>query len=253
MIDPLAPARQQLALANRILANEGVIDAFGHISIRHPTNPDRYLIARHRAAELVEPSDILEFTLDSEPVEPTDAQLYSEMVIHGSIYKARQEVHSVCHHHAMPLLLYCVTDVEMVPLIPLGTTMGDIVPVWDSRDEFGDTRLIVTTPAVADSLARALGNNWTVLMRRHGATVAGRTVREAVYRSIYTCLNAQLQTSAMAAGKIHPRSRGEVEQISGYAVSDRPVNRAWDYWVVRLQKAEAASSLVRACEPAQPA
>ena len=101
MPDPLAEARQELAIANRILANEGVLDAFGHISLRHPTNPDRYLISRYGAAELMKPDDILELTLDSKPVTPTSARLFSELVIHGCIYQARPDVHSVCHHHAV--------------------------------------------------------------------------------------------------------------------------------------------------------
>src|SRR5438094_870941 len=112
MPDAFAGLRHELAVANRILANEGIIDAFGHISVRNPKDPNRYFISRHRASELVEPSDILEMTLDSKPVVPTNVRLYSEMVIHGEIYKVRPDVNSVCHHHAPSVLPFCATGVE---------------------------------------------------------------------------------------------------------------------------------------------
>ena len=139
MPDKIAELRRELSIANHILANEDVVDAFGHISVRHPEDSDRYLISRHRAAELVEPSDILELTLDSVPVKPTDARLYSELVIHGEVYKARPDVYSVCHHHAPSVMPFCITGAALVPVMPLGAVMGPKVPVWDSRDEFGDT------------------------------------------------------------------------------------------------------------------
>ncbi|HZD28365.1 MAG TPA: class II aldolase/adducin family protein, partial [Xanthobacteraceae bacterium] len=132
MPDAFAELRHELAVANRILANEGIIDAFGHISVRNPKDPNRYFISRHRASELVEPSDILEMTLDSKPVEPTNVRLYSEMVIHGEIYKARPDVNSVCHHHAPSVLPFCATGVELVPLFHLGGSVGTKVPFWDS-------------------------------------------------------------------------------------------------------------------------
>src|SRR5947209_3304224 len=164
MTDAFAELRHELAVANRILANEGIIDAFGHISVRNPNDPNRYFISRHRASELVEPSDILEMTLDSKPVVPTHVRLYSEMVIHGEIYKVRPDVNSVCHHHAPSVLPFCATGVELVPLFHLGATLGDKVPFWDSRDEFGDTNLLVRTPEEGSSHARALGAHFMVLL-----------------------------------------------------------------------------------------
>jgi HCOMODA/2-hydroxy-3-carboxy-muconic semialdehyde decarboxylase len=242
MPDPLAEVRQELAAANRILANEGVLDAFGHISLRHPTNPDRYLISRYGAAELMKPSDILELTLDSKPVEPTSARLFSELVIHGCIYQARPDVHSVCHHHAVSVLPYCITGVELVPVMHLGASLGGKVPFWDSRDEFGDTPLVVTTPEEGRSLARGLGDHWMVLLRRHGATVAGRSLRECVFRSIYTCRNAELQSRAMAIGSISTLSAGEAEQCSQHSLTPRTLSRVWEYWTYRLAKVEAATA-----------
>ncbi len=239
MPDTLAELRVELARANRILANEGIIDAFGHISARHPSNPQRYFISRHRASELVEPSDVLEMTLDSAPVTPTSVRLYSEMVIHGEIYKARPDVNSVCHHHAMAVLPFCATGVELVPLFHLGGTLGGKVPFWDSRDEFGDTNLLVRTPEEGASLARALGPHFIVLLRRHGATLAGKTMRECVFRSIYTTHNAELQLRAMAIGTPGPLTPGEIERTGGHNMGTRGIERAWEYWSVRLQKAEA--------------
>jgi HCOMODA/2-hydroxy-3-carboxy-muconic semialdehyde decarboxylase len=242
MPDPLAEARQELAIANRVLANEGVLDAFGHISLRHPTKPDRYLISRYGAAELMKPSDILELTLDSKPVEPTSARLFSELVIHGCIYQARPDVHSVCHHHAVSVLPYCITGVELVPVMHLGASLGGKVPFWDSRDEFGDTPLVVTTPEEGRSLARGLGDHWMVLLRRHGATVAGRSLRECVFRSIYTCRNAELQSRAMAIGSISKLSAGEAEMCSQHSLTPRTLSRVWEYWTHRLAKVEAATA-----------
>ena len=175
----LDQARELLARANRMIANEGVLDAFGHVTMRHPTDPGRYLMSRSRGPELVQPEDIHEFTLDSQIVKPIDARLYGERVIHGEIYKARPDVNAVCHHHAPSILPFCISGMELKPVYHLGATLGAKVPFWDSRDDFGDTTLIVAKPEEGASLARALGSNWIVLMRRHGATVAGTTLRGA--------------------------------------------------------------------------
>jgi ribulose-5-phosphate 4-epimerase/fuculose-1-phosphate aldolase len=242
MPDLLAEARQELAIANRVLANEGVLDAFGHISMRHPTNPDRYLISRYGAAELMMPADILELTLDSKPVVPTSARLFSELVIHGAIYQARPDVHSVCHHHAVSVLPYCITGVELVPVMHLGASLGGKVPFWDSRDEFGDTPLVVTKPEEGASLARALGPHWMVLLRRHGATLAGRSLRECVFRSIYTSRNAELQSRAMAIGSISTLSDGEAAMCGSHSLTPRTLSRVWEYWTFRLAKVEAMTA-----------
>ena len=170
---------------------------------------------------------------------PTNLRLYSEMVIHGEIYKARPDVNSVCHHHAPSVLPFCATGVELVPLFHLGGTLGAKVPFWDSRDEFGDTNLLVRTPEEGASHARALGPHWMLLLRRHGASLAGKSVRECVFRSIYTTRNAELQLRAMAIGTLGPLSAGEAEKCGGHNLGSRGVERAWEYWVTRLQKAEA--------------
>jgi HCOMODA/2-hydroxy-3-carboxy-muconic semialdehyde decarboxylase len=196
-------------------------------------------------AELVEAADILEMTLDSKPVVPTHVRLYSEMVIHGEIYKARPDVNSVCHHHAPSVLPFCATGVELVPLFHLGGTLGDKVPFWDSRDEFGDTNLLVTTPEEGASHARALDRHWMLLLRRHGASLAGTSARECVFRTIYSTRNAELQLRAMSIGTLGPLTPGEREKCGARNLSGRGVERAWEYWVTRLQKAEAAWAAAR--------
>jgi ribulose-5-phosphate 4-epimerase/fuculose-1-phosphate aldolase len=245
MPDSLDAARQELAAANRILANEGIIDAFGHISMRHPNRPDRYLISRYRAAELVEPAGILEMSLDSAPISDGGARLYSECVIHGEVYKARPDVHSVCHHHANAIMPYCIAGIELVPVMHLGATLGDTVPFWDSRDEFGDTRLLITKPEEGASMARALGPHWLVLLRRHGATVAGRSLHECVFRSIYQCRNAEMQTKTTAMGTPGPLTKGEIALCAEGVMNERTLWRAWDYWTGRLAKAEHAAGIAR--------
>jgi HCOMODA/2-hydroxy-3-carboxy-muconic semialdehyde decarboxylase len=232
--DSLDEVRRQLAIANRILGNEGVIDAFGHASIRHPGNPNRYFLARSRSPLFVEPDDILEFDLDSEPVRPLTVQPYGERVIHGEIFKARPEVNAVVHHHSGSVLPFCMTGVPLVPLFHLGATMGETVPYWDQRDDFGDTNMLVLKPEEGASLARALGPNWTVLMKRHGATVAGTTLQEAVFRSINGCLNAEYQLKAMAIGTITPLTPAEARDGGAYNLLPRPMARAYEYWTLRL-------------------
>jgi HCOMODA/2-hydroxy-3-carboxy-muconic semialdehyde decarboxylase len=234
----LDQAREVLARANRMIANEGVLDAFGHVTMRHPKDPNRYLMSRSRAPELVVPEDILEFTLDSQPVKHTELRLYGERVIHGGIYQARPDVNAVCHHHAPSILPFCISGTELKPVYHLGATLGEKVPFWDARDEFGDTTLIVAKPEEGASLACALGPNWIVLMRRHGATVAGATLEELTFRTIYTARNAALQIQAHSLGYVSPLNAAETRLAGEYNLRPGPVARAWEYWNVRLDKAE---------------
>ncbi len=212
--------RLEVSRANRILAHEGVLDAFGHVSMRHPGDPNRYLLSRSRAPELVMPDDVLEYDLDSNPVTPPGVPLYSERVIHGEIYKARPDVMSVCHHHAPAFMPLCITGVDYVPVFHLGAVGGAKPPFWDQRDEFGDTNLLVVKPEEGASLARALGRHWMVLMNRHGVTVAGTSVRDVVFRAYYSCRNAEFQVQAKAVGTITPLSPGEIEKAA--IINTRP-------------------------------
>jgi ribulose-5-phosphate 4-epimerase/fuculose-1-phosphate aldolase len=217
------------------LSHEGVLDAFGHVSVRHPADPNRYFLARSRSPLLIEPEDILEYTLDSEPVKRTDAKLYSERVIHGCIYQARSEVMAVCHHHAPAVLPFCVSGKPIVPVFHLGATIGEQTPFWDQADEFGDTNLLVVKPEEGQSLARALGRHWVVLMRRHGATVAGTSLKELVSRSVFLCQNAEYQMKAYLLGAPAPLRPGEIKLAGGINAMPSVVARTWEYWSQRLQ------------------
>ena len=237
MPDDLSDARNQVALANRILANEGVFDAFGHVSVRHPTDPGRYLLPRSRSPGLIEPADVLEFTLDSEPVTPPTVQLYAERVIHGCIYEARPDVTAVCHHHAPAVMPFCIAGVPIVPVFHLGAAAGETLPFWNQRDEFGDTNLLVVKPEEGRSLARALGSHAAVLMNNHGATVVGRDLRELVSRSIFMCQNAHYQLHAHLLGKVATLSAGESRLAGSLNAMPNVTNRTWEYWTLRLDRA----------------
>jgi HCOMODA/2-hydroxy-3-carboxy-muconic semialdehyde decarboxylase len=224
----------ELVLASRILANEGVLDGFGHVSVRDSSEPDCFLLSRARAPELVAPSDVLRFSIDSEPVVATAHRIFAERVIHGEIYRARPDVMAVCHHHAPSMLPFCITEVALEPVFHLGATMGHTVPVWDSQAEFGDTNLLVSSKAQGASLARALGEHWTILMRRHGVTVAGRSARELVFRTIYGARNAELQARAMQMGPITTLNSAERDLAGEFNLRPIAVDRAWERWAHRI-------------------
>ncbi len=224
----------ELVLANRILAREDVLDAFGHISIRHPHQPDRFFISRARSPGLVQRADLLEFYLDGTPTDPAPAHpAYAERIIHGAIYSARADVHSVCHHHAASVLPFCITGMPIVPVFHVGATMGHKAPFWDSRDEFGDTNLLVASAEEGASLARTLGKYWVVLMRRHGAVVAGRSLRECVFRAVHLKQNAEMQMRAATLGGVSALSAEEITLASEMNLRPVILARAWEYWVSR--------------------
>lgn len=236
MADALDKARAEVALGNRILANEGVLDAFGHVSVRHPRDPKRYLLSRSRAPQLVAPGDVSEYDLDSNPVRPTNEKLYAERVIHGEIYKARPDVMAVAHHHAPAMMPFCITGAPLVPVFHLGATAGASVPFWDQHDEFGDTNLLVVKPEEGASLARALGKSNLVLMNRHGATAVAGDIQALVFRTIYSCKNAEFQFQAQALGQITPLHRGEIERAGALNAMANVTTRTWEYWTMRLER-----------------
>jgi HCOMODA/2-hydroxy-3-carboxy-muconic semialdehyde decarboxylase len=231
-----ANIRIDTALGNRILANEGVLDAFGHVSMRHPANPNRYFLSRSRAPELVEPADILEYDLDSNPVKPTDQRLYAERVIHGEVYKARPDVMAVVHHHAPAMMPFCISGAELQPVMHLGAIIGPKVPMWDQYDDFGDTNLLLVKPEEGASLARTLGKAPLVLMKGHGATVVGSSIQELVFRAIYSCRNAEYQFMAKMLGNVVPLRPGEVVKSAQINAMPTANFRTWEYWCVRLEK-----------------
>jgi ribulose-5-phosphate 4-epimerase/fuculose-1-phosphate aldolase len=250
MPNKLTDLIDELALANRILAHEGVLDAFGHVSVRHPNDAGRYLLSRSRSPLLIEPNDILEYTLDSEPVKPPKAHLYAERVIHGCIYQARSDVLAVCHHHAPAVMAFCIAGKPIVPVFHLGAAMGEHAPFWDQYDEFGDTNLLVVKPEEGQSLARALGRHAAVLMNRHGATVVGGGLKELVSRAIFMCQNAQYQLHALTLGASSPPLHdGEIKLAGALSLMPNVVSRTWEYWSMRLAAAGAMPSRRRSAKP----
>jgi ribulose-5-phosphate 4-epimerase/fuculose-1-phosphate aldolase len=231
----LADPKRQLAQANRMLANEGVLDAFGHVSCRNPNDPNRFFLSRSLAPELMSPEDILEYDLSSEPVEPTKQAHYSERVIHGEIYRMRPDVLAICHHHASAILPFCLAGLKLRVVTQLGACIGSsVTPVWDQRKDFGATNHLVITAEQARSLATCLGQHPIVLMKRHGATVVGGSLPELVFRSIYSCRDAELQLNAQQYGEVDSFTDEEIILASKFP--DATLNRAWDYWQARLQQ-----------------
>lgn len=226
--------RHELVVANHVLAHENVLDVFGHVSVRDPSNPEHYLLSRSCSPANVTFDDIQRFTLDSQPVDPTAPPSYSERVIHGTIYQSRPDVQAVCHFHAPAVMPFCITGTDLVPVTHVGATMGRQVSRWNSQDEFGDTNLLVTTNEQGLSLARALGQNWAVLMQNHGVTSAGRSLREVVFRTIQICRNAELQLSAMRLGGLTPLTEKEIELAGEFNLREPVIQRAWDYWLGRI-------------------
>lgn len=232
-MERLVEAMRAVMVANRILAHEGVVDAFGHVSLRHPENPERYLMSRSRSPELVTLDDIMEFMLDGEPIDPRGRAMYAERFIHGAIYERRPEVMSVVHNHSHAIIPFGVTGTALRPVFHVGAMIGADIPVWDIRDKFGDTNLLVVNMEQGRDLAVTMGENHVALMRGHGCAVSGRTVQEAVMTSIYLQVNANLQMAAMALGDVTYLSQGEIRQCLELFAGELSVTRAWEYFRVR--------------------
>ncbi len=228
---------RDVVLANRILANEGVVDAFGHVSVRHPDHPGQFVISRSLGPELVTEDDLQLFTLEGEQVGGNPDRPYSERFIHGAVYEARPDVQSVCHNHAPSVIPFSVTGVPLRPIAHLAAPIGAEIPVWDIADEFGETDMLVRNMEQGRSLAQALGSRRVALMRGHGSVVAGPNVRAVTSTCVYLELNARLLLQALALGTVQYLSAGEVEQagaVSAMSLDSLGLQRAWDTWVRRV-------------------
>ncbi len=229
-----------LVIANRILANEGVVDVFGHISVRHPERADRYLLARSRAPLLVEAADIMEYDLDSNPIDPRGRVMYFERFIHGEVFKARPDVMSVCHNHAYPLLPFSVSGNSIRPIAVPSVSLGREIPIWDIRDDFPDDgELMVTNNASGRSLQQALGKGAACLMRGHGTVVATLDLKNTVFTSIALKVNAELLMNAhmlrlsTGRGNIKYLTDKEIDtQVKTLQLSVG-LNRSWEYYAMR--------------------
>ena len=224
---------QDLVTANRILAHEGVVDAFGHVSFRHPENPDRYWLSRSRAPELVVAEDLMEYTLEGDPLDQQGRTMYAERPIHGGVYQARPDVQAVIHNHSMAVIPYGVTNTPLRPIFHLAAVIGEQVPVWDIHDTFGDTNMLVTTLDQGHDLAKTLGDGRVALMRGHGCVVVGASIKTAVMASIYLQVNAQLLSESLRMGEVNYMSSGEVDLMGQTQVRPLSGDRAWEYWARR--------------------
>jgi ribulose-5-phosphate 4-epimerase/fuculose-1-phosphate aldolase len=218
----------ELVLANHILFDQGVVDAYGHVSVRHDKRADRYLLARNVAPSDVTAADIIEFTLDSAPVSAGETRLYSERFIHGEIYRARPDIVAVVHSHSMGIVaLSLVANAQLKPVMHLSGFIGEAAPRFEIRDAAGPaSNMLVQSGMLGAALAKTLGGNSVVVMRGHGSAAVGRSLHEAVYRAVYSDVNARLQLDAMKAGPVTYLSPGEVR-----ATREPPnIERAWEFW-----------------------
>ena len=219
-----------LVAAYRILAAQGVIDAYGHVSLRSPRDPQRYYLARSIAPELVTVDDMIEYDLDSRPLEDRGRESVRERFIHGEIFKTRPEVMAVVHNHSPSVVPFSVTGVPMRALFHMASFVADGLPNFEIRDVQPGSDLLVKTSELGKALASTLGKKPAALMRGHGSVVVGENLPRAVGRSIYLELSARLQMQALLlagpGGKITYMDAAEVkasDPVQNYA-------RAWPMW-----------------------
>jgi ribulose-5-phosphate 4-epimerase/fuculose-1-phosphate aldolase len=225
-----------IVTANHILSSEGVVDAFGHVSARHPDRPDRFLCSRAIAPELITADDIQEYALDGTDIAPDARKGYLERFIHGALYEARPEVQAVIHSHSRSVLPFTVVGEKLRPITHSCATIGHDVPVWDAQDSFGDTTLLIGSMEMGRDFAKVMAGNNAALMRGHGSTVIGRSVREATYTAVYLEVNAELQLAATRFPPVKYLSAGEIDLICGRLADAKPsegYDRAWGYWAGR--------------------
>ena len=220
---------QDLAIANRILVNEGVLDGFGHISLRHPERADRFFIARSMAPGLVCADDLLQVDLEGAVHDERGRRTYVERFIHSAIYAARPDVHSVVHSHSPSIIPFGVTSARLRPICHMSGFLGAVTPVYEIRHSAGEsTDLLISSQALGRSLAQVLGSASVALMRGHGSVTAGQSIKQSVFRAIYTEKTARLQMEAMRLGEINFLTDGEAQATS--AMNDTHLQRPWEMW-----------------------
>jgi ribulose-5-phosphate 4-epimerase/fuculose-1-phosphate aldolase len=233
--DALEHALNDLIIANRILHNEDIVDAYGHISVRNPDNPNHYFLARSLSPNLVQREDLIEFDLESNIVNGDKRPPYLERFIHGGLYEARPDIMSVVHAHAEDTLPFGIVknnDTPLRPVIHSGSFLGANIPIWDIHDHFGDTNLLVGTVAQGRSLAKHVGAGNLALMTSHGFAAAARSIIEVVRISVYVAKNARVMLKARSLGsELRYLTDGEIAaRNSGYSPYSSETWRAWEYW-----------------------
>lgn len=232
----LAALIDDLVVANHILVNEGVLDGFGHISVRHPQDAGRFLISRSMAPGLVTAADILECDLDGQVQDAQGRRTYVERFIHSEIYRARPEVQSVVHSHSPSVVPFGVTSAKLRPICHMSGFLGALVPVFEIRQAGGEsTDMLIRNQALGQALVASLGDANVALMRGHGNVVVGHSIQQSVFRAIYTESNARLQAEAMRLGEINFLTPGEAQAASN--MNDEHLDRPWQVWKRRAQQA----------------
>jgi ribulose-5-phosphate 4-epimerase/fuculose-1-phosphate aldolase len=230
---PMLVEFRRLIAANRILANENVVDAFGHVSVRDPRNPERFIMSRSRSPALVEFDDLMEFDLSGNAIDARGRTPYGERMIHAAIYDARPEINSVVHHHAYAVLPFTITDVPLKPVVHAASVIGAEIPVWDIRERYGDTDMLVRRIEQGRDLAATLADNTCLLMRGHGAVVVGSSIERAVLTAVYLQVNADVLLKARSLGEPVPLSDEEIRLSSATQFSPLAIPRAWEYFCQR--------------------
>ncbi|MGJ4882282.1 class II aldolase/adducin family protein [Bradyrhizobium sp. HKCCYLRH1065] len=228
---------EDIATGSRILADLGVVDAFGHVSARHPTNPHHFLMARSIAPAQVTANDIMEFDENGEPVDARNRAVFLERFIHAEVYKARPDINAVVHTHSPGVVPFSVSHTPLKPLYHNAAFLGTGAPVWDIGKEFGATNMLVSNNVIGKSLAATLGDKSVVLMRGHGDVAVGPSVKAAVFRAYYTDVNAKLQAQAIGLGSDVTYLSAE-EAAKADAVNMVIMDRAWALWKQKAQSAK---------------
>jgi ribulose-5-phosphate 4-epimerase/fuculose-1-phosphate aldolase len=231
---PLDAVIDDIVAANRILAGLAVVDGFGHVSARHPDNPERYLLSRSLAPELVTRDDLHTYDLQSNVQGGDTRQPYLERFIHGEIYARRPDVHAVVHSHAPAVVPFSTTKVPLRPVFHMSSFLRSATPVFDMRQRFGDTDMLVRNNAQGAALAEALGKSSVVLMRGHGYCVIGQSIPVVVFRAYYTQVNAELQQRAMAIGGGDVTYLTEEEAALSEKSNETVMGRPWGLWKAKF-------------------
>jgi ribulose-5-phosphate 4-epimerase/fuculose-1-phosphate aldolase len=226
-----------LAAAARILAEQGVVDGFGHVSLRHPSEPGRYFMSKSIAPALVTPDDLIEYDLDSNAIDAKGRASFLERYIHGEIYKARPDVMSVVHSHSPSVIPFGLVGVPMQAMFHNAAFVAEGVPVFDIKEKFGATDLLVSDAAKGVELARVLGGKGVALMRAHGSVACGPTLQTAVFRAVYTEVNARIQHLTLALGKGAPIAALDREEgkLADY-INQTAGMRAWHLWRTQMRE-----------------
>lgn len=233
----MADGPDELVLANHIVANEGIVDAFGHVSIRESEDRDAFVISRSLSPARVQRDDLQWLDLDRSVIGGDRRPSYAEVAIHAEIYRARPDVTAICHSHSPAVVAFGVSRVPLRPVSHLGSLIGGDVPVWDIRAEFGPTDMLVRSAAQGASLARALGPRTAALMRGHGSVVAGGSLA-AVVQTVYALeQNARVQREALTLGDVNYLSADEIERARAMFLQPLANERAWDWFVSRAGSA----------------